>query len=99
MLRPVPFCGGDFVAQNRSRGRFKRVRSERFADFPVEAEGVDEAAYAPAVAFADGEDLLRAGGDGFGECGVGIGDGEDQAEILSAEWRMGGGRRSVGVRL
>ena len=55
------------------------------ADFPVEARGVDQAADAPAVVFADGVDLRGTGGDGFGEGGVGIGDGEDQAKIFSAQ--------------
>ncbi len=55
------------------------------ADFPVVAEGIDDAADAPAPLVGDGPDFFCAGGDGAGEGGVGIGDGEDDAGGAAGE--------------
>src|ERR1700733_11856545 len=103
MLRPISIFGDDAVTRTVGGGARRDAEflppSDRFADFPVEAERVDEAANAPAVTFADGENLRGAGCDGFGEGGVGIRDGEDEAEILAAEWSLRVGLRIRGVRV
>jgi hypothetical protein len=46
------------------------------AEFPVQAEGISEAAYAPAVAVRDGKDLFGTGCEGAGKERIGIGDSE-----------------------
>ena len=55
------------------------------AEFPVQAEGISKAAYAPAVAFRDGKDLFGTGSKGAGEERVGLGDSENDAERIPAE--------------
>src|SRR5579872_35996 len=105
ILRPISILRGQFALA--IRGWRSQVGtdagllppSERLADFPVQAERVDKAADAPAVTFADGENLRGAGRDGFGEGGIGIGDGEDEAEILAAEGSLRVGLRIRGVRV
>jgi len=56
---------------------------ERMTDLPMEAIGIDDAPESPAMGFADWVDLGRACIYGPGEDGVGIGDGEDEADRAS----------------
>lgn len=59
---------------------------EGFAYFPVVAEGVADAAYAPAVVLVfDRPDDGGSGGDGSVEEGVGVVDGEDEAHGASLQ--------------
>jgi hypothetical protein len=56
------------------------LRAERFADLPVVAEGVEDAAYAPGVFGPYGADDGGSGRYGAVEGGVGVFDGEDHAD-------------------
>jgi hypothetical protein len=58
---------------------------EWFADLPVVAEGVEDAAYAPGMFCPDGADDGGASGYGAVECGVGVVDGEDHADGAAVE--------------
>jgi hypothetical protein len=58
---------------------------EGFADLPVVAEGVEDAADAPGVLGADGADDGGAGGYGTVEGGVGVFGGEDHADGAAVE--------------
>jgi hypothetical protein len=58
---------------------------EGFADLPVVAEGVEDAAYAPGVLGSYGADDGGSGGDGAVEGGVGVVDGEDHADGAAVE--------------
>lgn len=51
----------------------------------MQAEGISEAAYAPAVGFRHGKDLFGTDCEGAGEKRIGIGDGENDAERISAK--------------
>src|SRR5579864_7950408 len=64
---------------------FRAESAKRFADLPVVAEGVEEAAYAPGVFGADGADDGRSGGDGSVEGCVGVFGGEDHAYCAAVE--------------
>jgi hypothetical protein len=59
--------------------------SEWFADLPVVAEGVEDAAYAPGMLGPDGADDGGASGYGAVKGGVGVFDGEDHADGASVE--------------
>ena len=54
-------------------------------DFPVMAEGIDYAADAPAVLFADGINLLGACANRARENGIGIGDCQDNSHCDSSQ--------------
>jgi hypothetical protein len=54
-------------------------------DFPVMAEGIDDASDAPAVLIADGKDLFCSGFDGAGKHGVRIGGRHNDADRDSAK--------------
>ena len=58
---------------------------DRAPDFPVMAEGIDYAADAPAVFFADGINLLGAGAHRARENRVGIGDGQDDSDCDASQ--------------
>src|SRR5260370_31646004 len=58
---------------------------EGFADLPVVAEGVEDAAYAPGVLGSDGADDGGAGGYGAVEGGFGVFDGENHANGAAVE--------------
>ena len=60
-------------------------RVERAANLPVMSIGIDDTADTPAVSFADGTDLGCSGAAGPRESGVGIGDGQDEANGSAAE--------------
>lgn len=49
------------------------------------AEGIDDASYAPVVFVVHGIDLRRSGGEGTSKDGIGIGDGENDANGTSVE--------------
>ena len=64
---------------------FRVASAKRFADLPVVAEGVEEAAYAPVVFGADGADDSGSGGDGSVEGCIGVFGGEDYADCAAVE--------------
>jgi hypothetical protein len=61
------------------------LRSDRFADFPVVAKGVDDAADQPTVLFADWPDFGGAGSDCVGPNLGGIFDDEEHAGRRAGE--------------
>jgi len=64
------------------------------ADFPVQAEGIDDASDAPAMSFADGIDWPCASFQGAGEHFIRIRNGEDQSNRFSTD---GSGNRAGAI--
>ena len=62
-----------------------RALPQRLTDFPMMAEGIDDASDAPAVLIADWINFLRTGLDGAGKNSIGIGRCHDDAHRNSAE--------------
>ena len=54
-------------------------------DLPMEPKRVYQPAQSPTMAFAYGEYFGCAGGQGTGEKGVGVGNGEDHADGVGAQ--------------
>ena len=65
--------------------KFLGLGAEGFADLPVVAEGIEDAAYAPGVLGADGADDGGSGSYGSVEGGVGVFDGKDHADGSAVE--------------
>ena len=65
---------------------FQTSLAERFADFPVVAEGIDDSADSPVIRLIiDGPDDCRTRSYGTREHGVRVGDDEDQAHGRASE--------------
>src|ERR1700685_2983576 len=72
------------IERRKKGGALGNLCRKRVADFPVQAEGIDESSEAPAVSFAHGEYFGGTGLERAGEDGIGIRYGENHADGASA---------------
>src|SRR3981081_3667485 len=81
----MPNMIGSLAPLGRGRKEDSR-RRQLFAQLPIVAKRVGDAAGAPAILFVDLGDRHGASGDGLGEELIGVVDGQDQAH---AAWAAG----------